>query len=205
MSENTRLDFFVYLKMSQSKRITGIILSGGKSSRMGTEKGLVNYKGKALIEYSVEALSSFCDHLLISSGNDAYSYLGLPIIPDEIPNCGPIGGIYSCMKAFPSDIYLVASCDVPHIDSQVFKHLLESLGEFQAVIPIDSKGKKQPLVACYSSDCFPVFQKELQEGKLKMMKLLSKLDVYYQPIRQQENGLSSNLFFNANTPEDLQE
>jgi molybdopterin-guanine dinucleotide biosynthesis protein A len=191
--------------MSQSKKITGIILSGGKSSRMGTEKGLVKYRGKALIEYSVEALSSFCDQLVISSGNSAYSYLGFPIISDEIPNCGPIGGIYSCMNARPSDIYLVVSCDVPHINSHIFKQLLESLGEFQAVIPIDAEGKKQPLVACYSSDCFSVFQKELKEGNFKMMKLLSKLQVYYQRIHQDENVLSSNLFFNANTPEDLQE
>jgi molybdopterin-guanine dinucleotide biosynthesis protein A len=186
--------------MINSKKVTGIILSGGKSSRMGTEKGLVKYKGKALIEYSISALRSVCDELVISSGNDCYAYLGIPIVSDEIENCGPIGGIYSCMKAIPSDIYLVISCDVPHITSHLFTELLDILDENEAVVPLDDKGKNQPLVACYSSNCLPVFQKELVEGRLMMMKLLSKLNVIYYPV-----STSENLFFNANTPDDLRD
>ncbi len=186
--------------MISSKKVTGIILSGGKSSRMGSEKGLVKYKGNALIEYSINALRSVCDELVISSANDCYAYLAIPIVSDEIENCGPIGGIYSCMKAFPSDIYLVISCDVPHITPQLFSELLNVLNENEAVIPIDESGKKQPLVACYSSMCFPVFQNELMEGRLKMMKLLSKLNVNYYPVSK-----SDNLFFNANTPDDIRD
>lgn len=191
--------------MINSKKVTGIILSGGKSSRMGTEKGLVEYKGKALIEYSINALCSVCDELVISSGNDCYSYLNIPIVGDEIENCGPIGGIYSCMKAIPSDIYLVISCDVPNVTAQLFANLLNVLNQNEAVIPVDDNGKQQPLVACYASDCFTIFESELQEGKFKMMKLLSKLNVRYYPISKELNFKSANLFFNANTPEDLQE
>jgi molybdopterin-guanine dinucleotide biosynthesis protein A len=186
--------------MINSKKVTGIILSGGKSSRMGAEKGLVKYKGKALIEYSVNALRSVCDELVISSGNDCYAYLEIPIVSDEIENCGPIGGIYSCMKAIPSDIYLVISCDVPHITSHLFVELLDVLDENEAVIPLDDRGNNQPLAACYTSNCLPVFQKELMEGRLKMMKLLSKLNVQYCPVSKSEN-----LFFNANSPDDVKD
>ncbi|PKQ62249.1 hypothetical protein BZG02_13100 [Labilibaculum filiforme] len=190
--------------MTHRKKVTGIILSGGKSSRMGREKGLVEYQGKALIEYSIDALRTVCDELIISSGNDCYSYLGIPIVNDEVENCGPIGGIYTCMKAVPSDIYLVVSCDVPNITSHLFSNLLSVLDQNEAVIPIDANNKFQPLVACYSSTCLPVFESELKEGRLKMMKLLEKLKVLYHKIPPEVDSNGSNLFFNANTPDDIE-
>ncbi|WP_372752185.1 molybdenum cofactor guanylyltransferase [Labilibaculum sp.] len=190
--------------MTKPKKITGIILSGGKSSRMGSEKGLVKYKGKALIEYSIDTLRSVCEDLVISSGNDCYSYLGIPIVRDELEDCGPIGGIYSCMKAIPSDIYFVISCDVPHVTPQLYTDLLVVLNQNQAVIPVDDQEKYQPLVACYSSSCLPVFELELRAGRLKMMKLLLKLKVHYHKIPPKIFSNSSNLFFNANTPDDIE-
>lgn len=189
--------------MSRKKKVTGIILSGGKSSRMGTEKGLVKYKEKPLIEYSTEALQPICDQLVISSNKDCYNYLNLPVIDDEIKECGPIGGIYSSMKAFPSDIYLVVSCDIPNITTDLFSDMLVQLLNNDSVIPIDLNGKNQPLAACYTKNCFPIFESELKNGRLKMMKLLAKLNVQYFNIKDYLNRYPANIFFNTNSPEDL--
>lgn len=188
--------------MTFTSRLTGIILSGGMSSRMGTEKGMVNHRGKRLIEYSIDALKPVCDQLIISSNKDCYSYLNIPIVPDEIKNCGPIGGIYSCMKKFPSDRYIILSCDVPNITSVLFSDLLVHLDNFDAVIPIDVNGRKQPLAACYSSSSFPIIATELKNNRFKMMSLLSLFNVQYFSLLGKEI-YSNKLFLNANYPNDL--
>ena len=182
--------------------IVGIILSGGKSRRMGQEKGLVKYKGKALIEYAIDTLKPLCDELVISTENDAYAYLGLSMIADEIPDCGPLGGISTCMKAVNADIYLVVSCDVPNVPAELFSDLLVQLTG-NAVIPIDETGRKQPLSACYSSSASIYFHEALKSGELKMMNLLSKIDPIYFKLSINSNYYQSNIFWNLNSKDDM--
>lgn len=189
--------------MFDRRKVTGIILSGGKSSRMGTEKGMVQWNGKPLIEYSLDAIRTVCDQMVISSANDCYSYLGLPVVKDEIENCGPLGGIYSCMKAFPSDIYLVISCDVPLISSYLFLDLLKNLEGADVSIPLEENGNKQPLVAVYSNRCFGSIRGELLEGRFKMMNLLNLLNVNYFEISSSLPYYNYKLFFNTNSMEDF--
>ena len=183
-------------------KIVGIVLSGGKSRRMGQEKGLVTYKGKALIEYAIDTLKPLCDELVISTTNDAYAYLGLPMIADEIPNCGPIGGISTCMKVVNADIYLVVSCDVPHVPTELYADLLKEM-KAKAVIPIGDDERKQPLVACYSSDAFSFFQDAMESVDLKMMDLLSKIEPLYFKPSINSAYYQSNIFSNLNSKDDL--
>jgi len=79
-------------------KITGSILAGGESRRMGTEKGLVDFRGKPMIAYAVDAFLPYCDQILISANNASYNYLGFQVVKDEFPDSGPLGGIYSCLK-----------------------------------------------------------------------------------------------------------
>ncbi|MGZ2370374.1 molybdenum cofactor guanylyltransferase [Ancylomarina sp. YFZ004] len=183
-------------------KIVGIVLSGGKSRRMGQEKGLVKYQGKALIEYAIETLKPLCHELVISTSNDDYSYLALPMIADEIPDCGPIGGISTCMKAVEADVYLVISCDTPHLPTELFTDLIAQL-KGNAIIPIDETGRKQPLAACYSSSASSFFHEALKSGHLKMMSLLSKMDpLYYKPSPTLDY-YQLNLFSNMNSMGDI--
>jgi len=184
------------------EKIVGIVLSGGKSRRMGQEKGLVKYQGKALIEYAIETLRPLCHELVISTSNDDYSYLDLPMIADEIPDCGPIGGISACMNAVEGDIYLVISCDVPHVPTQLFADLVDQLNG-NAVIPVDETGRKQPLAACYASSASVYFHEALKSGQLKMMNLLSKMDPFYFTPTQNLNYYQPNLFSNFNSMGDI--
>ncbi len=184
------------------RKIVGIVLSGGKSSRMGQEKGLVKYQGKALIEYAIETLRPLCHELVISTANNAYSYLTLPMVADEIPDCGPIGGISACMNAVEGDIYFVISCDAPHVPTQLFADLLGQL-KGHAVIPIDESGRKQPLAACYASSASSYFHEALKSGHLKMMSLLSKMDPFYFTPTPNLDYYQPNLFSNFNCIEDI--
>lgn len=183
-------------------KIVGIVLSGGKSSRMGQEKGLVKYHGKALIEYAIDTLKPLCHEMVISTANNDYTYLGLPMIADEIPDCGPIGGISTCMKVVEADVYLVISCDTPHVPTELFTDLVAQL-KGKAIIPIDETGRKQPLAACYASSASSFFHEALKSGHLKMMSLLSEMDpLYYKPSPSLDY-YQSNLFSNLNSMEDI--
>ena len=88
-------------------KFTGIILAGGKSERMGTDKGMVKFRNKFLVEYPLEALKPSCPTILISSNNDDYRIFGYPIIQDLVSDTGPMGGIYSCLLNSESHYNLV--------------------------------------------------------------------------------------------------
>ncbi|RUT72999.1 molybdenum cofactor guanylyltransferase [Ancylomarina longa] len=189
--------------MLEDKKVFGIVLSGGKSSRMGTEKGLVTWNNKALIEYAIAAISPFCDQVIISSNKDCYSYLKLPVVKDIIPDCGPLGGVYSVMKKHVADIYIVVSCDVPYIKSELYSDLLSNLDYKDAVVPVDESGRKQPLTAVYGKSSLLYLENELLDGNYKMMSLLNLLEVEYYEINNNLPYYSPNLFLNANSLEDL--
>jgi len=183
-------------------KIVGIVLSGGKSKRMGQEKGLVKYKGKALIEYAIDTLKLLCHELVISTANDDYAYLDLQMIADKIPDCGPIGGISTCMKSVEADIYLVISCDTPHIPTALFVDLLNQL-KGNAIIPIDESGRQQPLVAAYASSASNYFHQALQSRNLKMMNLISSLETQFFILSSDLDYYSANTFTNFNRMEDI--
>jgi molybdopterin-guanine dinucleotide biosynthesis protein A len=80
-------------------KITGIMLAGGNSSRMGKHKALVEYKGKKLIEWSISILKDLCDTIIISSNSKHLRNYGYEIIEDVHENIGPIGGLYAMLIA----------------------------------------------------------------------------------------------------------
>ena len=104
--------------MIWKKEITGIVLAGGKSSRMGQEKGLAEFDGKPMIAYALEALAPLCTEILISSNSNAYNHLGYRVVPDIIANSGPMGGIYSCM--LQSQLEKKKSLPQRHKDTEFF-------------------------------------------------------------------------------------
>ena len=81
--------------MKNKKNITGIILAGGKSSRMGTDKGFVMYKNKAFIQHIIEAIHPLVDEIIIVSNNPDYDVFKLKRVNDIIENAGPLAGVYT--------------------------------------------------------------------------------------------------------------
>ena len=97
--------------MVDKKNITGIVLAGGKSSRMGSDKGLLTINGKMFIEHVVDAMKPLVDNIIIVSNNKMYDQFGYERIEDEIINSGPMAGLYSGLKHSESEYNLVLSCD----------------------------------------------------------------------------------------------
>ena len=178
------------------KNITAIVIAGGKSSRMGTNKALIEYGGKRLIEIAIKIIQPYTQNVIISS-NSPIPHITYPLFTDEYSEIGPISGLYTCLKASKTELNLVIPCDVPHIKANTYRKLLDNSEGFDAVIPRLPNGKIEPLVACYKKSVLPVVLGQINLEDYKMVHLLDKLKVNYIDFEDVKQ------FKNMNTPNDL--
>ncbi len=176
--------------------ITAIVIAGGKSSRMGQNKALISYKGTRLIDKAILLMENYTQQVLISS-NVPIQNISYPIVADEFAEIGPIGGLYSCLKASNAELNIVVPCDVPHIQSDIYDDIIEVSNSFDAVIPRLPNGKLEPIIACYKKSILPIIEECIKANDYKMINLLAKLNVKYIDI------LYTEQFMNMNTPNDL--
>ena len=107
--------------MVNKKDITGIILAGGKSSRMGTNKALMQYRGLPFIQHIINAMKPLVDQILIVGKPEEYTDLKLRCVNDIFLESGPVGGIHAGLENSKSPYNLVLSCDIPLITEQILK------------------------------------------------------------------------------------
>lgn len=104
---------------SLQKHTIGVVLAGGQSSRMGQDKALLPFKGETLLHHQVQLLRHVCSRVVVSG-----EYAGFDCVPDSVMKCGPISGIYSVAKQFPSAALLVVPVDMPQLTEQHLNRLL---------------------------------------------------------------------------------
>jgi molybdopterin-guanine dinucleotide biosynthesis protein A len=116
--------------MSATERLVAVILAGGEGRRMGgADKGLVEYRGRPLIEWGLAVLAPQVDELVISVNRnlDAYAAYGHRVLPDTLPDYpGPLAGVLAALQAVPADWLLVAPCDTPHLPADLASRLLST-------------------------------------------------------------------------------
>jgi len=183
--------------------VTGIILAGGKSTRMGTEKGLQLLNGKTLIEYAIEAISSVCDTIVISSNSDAYSNLNYKVIADEIPGIGPMGGIYSALKQSESESNLVLSCDLPFVSRKLLSYILQMAPGYDVAVPWEGNQHYEPLCAFYNKNTLPLMEQFIQNNVYKLPEFFNHILVNKLIIDHTLPFYAENLFFNVNSKHDI--
>jgi molybdopterin-guanine dinucleotide biosynthesis protein A len=185
--------------------VTGVILAGGKSSRMGQNKALLSLGGMRLIERVVGVLRQvFSELLLVTNTAESYANLGLPMVADVFPDKGSLGGIYSAIYTASTPFSFVVACDMPFLQAAVIRYLLAQIADYDVVIP-DVHGEMQPLHAVYSKACLPPILRRLEANRLKIVGFLPEVRV--RTVRDDElQPLDPNLlaFQNLNTPEEFQ-
>lgn len=154
--------------MNSNKHITGIILAGGRSSRIGSDKGFLLLNEKAFIQHIIEAMQPLVKDIIIVSNNSDYDILNLKRVNDLIENSGPLAGIYSGLHHSNTENNLVLSCDVPLINTETLKKLTANIEEHIDVIQLESKGKTMPLIAMYKTHCKNKFFELLQQGEKRL-------------------------------------
>ncbi|MFD0835857.1 molybdenum cofactor guanylyltransferase [Mariniflexile aquimaris] len=185
--------------MIDKKNITGIILSGGKSSRMGSDKGFLMFEGKPFVEHSIDALKPLVSNIIIISNNKDYDIFGFKRIEDEIENTGPLAGIYSGLKHASTEYNLVLSCDIPLIKSNILEKLVNAAVEDYEVIQIESGGKTMPLIALYKKQCEHIFLKLLNEGERRLQFAVNQCNLKNVVLNEADALFTQNI----NTPEEL--
>lgn len=157
------------------KNITGIILAGGKSTRMGADKGFVLWKGKPFVQHSIIALKPLVSRLIIVSDHIGYDRLSYKRVTDSFPEAGPLSGLYSGLKASETELNLVLSCDVPLITSGILEKLVAGYDKGKAAVVCSADDRIMPLVALYHKNCYQICKVLLDSGERRMMRLLDKL------------------------------
>lgn len=185
--------------MTEKQNITGIILSGGKSSRMGTDKGFLSFNGTLFMQHSINALNPLISEIIIVSNNTDYDVFGLKRIEDVIENAGPLAGVYSGLKQSKTDYNLVLSCDIPLINSTILQKLIDAMDNASEIIQIESQGKTMPLIALYKKQCEPIFLKLLNDGERRLQYAVNQCQVKNVVLHDEETYFTQNI----NTPEQL--
>ncbi|MED3561028.1 molybdenum cofactor guanylyltransferase [Bacillus xiapuensis] len=185
-----------------------IILSGGKSSRMGTNKALLKINEKTNIERIVEELHGFfAEIILVTNHPDDYRFLVVKLVPDQFPGLGPLAGLQAGLSASTHEVNVVVACDMPFISGSLAEKIAAKNDGFDAVIPVID-GKKQPLFAVYHKRILPVIAESLEKGKLRMTELFEKLHALYlteKDLPEYSIRKLERTFFNMNDPEEYEQ
>jgi molybdenum cofactor guanylyltransferase len=186
-------------------RVSGVILAGGKSRRMGgSPKALLPFGGRPLIEHIAETLRSVLPGcLVVTNTPELYRFLGLPMVGDVFPEGGSLGGIYSGLRAASGDAALCVACDMPFLSAPLVAYLAGRAAEADVVIP-DAGGELQTLHAVYGKSCLPAMERRLQAGQLRIVGFFDDVRVVRVPADTIERFVDPHIaFMNLNTPEDL--
>ncbi len=194
--------------------ITAIILSGGKSSRMGTNKSLLKIGDKTVIERMHDLLRNmFKDVILITNEPVDYKFLGLPIYEDIFRHRGPLAGIHSGLKHSKTNLNFIISCDLPLMTKEMINYLIEYKTN-KLITVAKADGFIQQLAGKYSKECLSPSEKILKEGmenenrdavqKKRKCNVLSLIDLVGAEIIPAESlpFYNEDLYFNMNSTED---
>ena len=185
----------------KGSRVTGIILAGGKSSRMGTDKGLMDFNGSKLVEYPLGLLMKHCNEIIISTNNPDYKQFNAQIAEDEFPDKGPAGGLASALAGSSSDWNIVVACDMPFLPWKLFSNLLNCRKGTEGVIPLH-KGYIEPLSAIYHRRMADVFFTAVKSDNLSLYKIIETTNIFCFPVNELLEEFPG-MFTNFNVPEDL--
>ncbi len=155
------------------KQITGIILAGGKSKRMGSDKGFMLYNGKPFIQHSIDALEPLVTEIIIVSNNKEYDIFKKKRVEDIIPDAGPLAGLYTGLKHSTTEDNLVLSCDIPLINTTVLKELINHSTDAD-IVQVQSQDRKMPLIALYKKKCKDQCLSLLEQGERRLRVLIEK-------------------------------
>lgn len=184
--------------------MTGVLLAGGQSRRMGKDKALLEMDGKSLLLRVREVLEGLFDSILLVGGDpERCRGLGCPAVSDLIPHRGPLGGIYTGLRYAPTEAIFVCGCDFPFLNPDLIRYLAALLPGHDAVVPHTGEFQ-HPLHAVYSRRCLSSLEQQVKEGKLTLRRAIETLavrEVSEQELRVFDPELLS--LTNLNTPEEF--
>jgi molybdenum cofactor guanylyltransferase len=185
--------------------VTAFVLAGGRSSRMGTDKALLHFGDKSLLQRALQTAAAVAGNVYIVGARERYATFG-EVIEDIHPGCGPLGGIHAALTATGTDLNLILSVDMPLMSAEFLTWLIQQAEEIPELIAVpNAAGGLQPLCATYRQAVANIAEKALQERDYKVGHLFARAPTHI--LAEQEivaAGFSAEIFQNINTPEEYE-
>ncbi len=186
--------------------LSGIVLAGGSSRRLGIDKNTLTFAGQCLLEIVIERASAVCTEVIVACGSRSFEpWRGPPVrfVPDAISGQGPLAGLHAALTAAREEFALVVACDMPFLSPRLLAYMAALPRRYEALVPLVD-GRWHPAHAVYARSCLPMIEGLLAQGRNKMEDLIDGLRV--QPlsedaVRGSDPGELS--LFNLNTARDL--
>lgn len=188
-----------------SALVTGILLAGGKSRRMGVDKGRIEIEGRSLYQITLGVLSTVCDRVMVSTCGPEPVPAGYLIVCDEVRGIGPMGGVYTCLRRSETELNLVISYDMPLVKGPLLRELLSQAEGSDMVVPAMEGVPPEPLCAVYRKSTANVMEEMIGLGDHAMHKLYSRVRTKVVAIGPHYPWFEPGLFLNLNRPEDLRQ
>ncbi len=183
--------------------VTGVILAGGKSSRMGSNKALLPYRGGRFIESIYRQLSGLFDEVIVVTNTpDQYAFLGCRMVPDIYQDMGALAGLHAGLTNSSTPHIFAVACDMPYLNDSLIRTLVARRHQGDVIIPESDDGL-EPLHAVYCRSCISTMEAALEAGKRRLISFFPEIRATIIPgdtVRFVDPDLDS--FRNINTPRD---
>jgi molybdopterin-guanine dinucleotide biosynthesis protein A len=186
--------------------MTGIILAGGESRRMGRDKAFLDLAGKPLIAHILGLFRELFDRtIIVTRQPERFRSLPAEVVPDALDAPGPLTGIYTGLLHSPDDLNFVAACDMPFLQAGLIRFMQSVAQGRDAVVPLVG-GMPEPLHAMYRRGILPVVEASLGSGERRISPLFERIAVrYLTPAEIRRHDPEQRSFRNLNTPEEYKE
>ncbi len=187
--------------------MTGVLLAGGKSRRMGEDKRFLHVGERTLFEQSLTVLRSIFRDVLIVIAQDSPSLeTDAPVIRDLVPDCGSLGGLYTGLHQASTEHVFVVACDMPFLNQEAVRYVI-GLKEEADIVMAEGENGLQPMHAVYSRRCLPVLEEMVRTHRLKIQDIVAHPSLKVRLINMAELSRidpEGRSFLNVNTPADLE-
>jgi len=199
--------FFMEKRVKFSK-ISGIVLGGGESRRMGRDKRRLQWEGEPFLDRVSRVMDTLFEEVLVVTAQEDYdcSHLPVRLVTDKIPQKGSLGGLYTGLSEAKNSLVFVVACDMPFLQRECISRFCLFSGTVDVLVVKLSSGI-QPLHARYSKRCVPIIEQMIQKEDLKIQNLVTHSDLAVEIMRESlfdDIDPYRRSFMNINTPADLE-
>ncbi|HET89399.1 MAG TPA: molybdenum cofactor guanylyltransferase [Chloroflexi bacterium] len=185
--------------------LTGLVLAGGASRRMGRDKAFLELDGRPLVEIVVERMARVCAEVLIVAGDTRpYADLGVPTIADLFHGVGVLGGLHAGLEAASHELTLAVGCDMPFLNPDLLRAFAGwAEGYDVAVLRHGAQDHVEPLHAAYRRTCLPAIEASIHANQRRVVSFFPRVQVrYVSPEEVIALDPDQRSFSNVNTPKE---
>lgn len=187
------------------RALSGVVLAGGRSRRLGRDKAFLRLDGRPLVERIIDTVGQLASEVIVVANEiSLYESFEARVVCDFYPDKGALGGIFSGLRAAIHQYALVVACDMPFLSLSLLRYMRDLTAGYDLVIPRMGE-LTESLHAIYSQSCLPAIERQLMDNDLRIAHLFPRLRVKYVELEEIDLFDPDHLsFFNINSQSDLE-